>query len=72
MGVRLPSAAVAASDRIPDLGALMRDSRVLQPVRRFWVLIWLLIVLALSLWAVWSAQHADADADTAATRHCVQ
>ena len=41
----------------------MRDSRVLQPVRRSWVLIWLLIVLALSLWAVWSASSADEHAD---------
>lgn len=41
----------------------MRDSRVLQPVRRSWVLIWLPIVLALSLWAVWSASSADEHAD---------
>ena len=37
----------------------MRSSRILQPVRRSWVLVWLMIVLALSLWAVWSASHAD-------------
>ena len=46
--------------------------RLIEPVRRGWVLVWLTVVLALSLWAVWSAQHADDDADTAATRHCVQ
>lgn len=46
--------------------------RVLEPVRRSWVLVWLLVVLALSLWAVWSAEHADDAADDTAYQHCVQ
>lgn len=50
----------------------MRGSQILEPVRRSWVLVWLIVVLALSLWAVWSAEHADDDADTAAAQHCVQ
>ena len=54
----------------------MRASRVLQPVRRSWVLAWLMIVLALSLWAVWSASNADDHADrldqARASRLCVQ
>ena len=54
----------------------MRASRVLQPVRRSWVLAWLMIVFALSLWAVWSASNADDHADrldqARASRLCVQ
>lgn len=54
----------------------MRASRVLQPVRRSWVLAWLIIVLALSLWAAWSASNADEHADrldqARATRLCLQ
>lgn len=46
----------------------MNASRLLEPVRRSWVLVWLLVVLALSLWAVWSAQHADDDE----LAHCLQ
>lgn len=37
--------------------------RLIEPVRRGWVLAWLTIVLALSLWALWSAQNADDHAD---------
>ena len=54
----------------------MRASRVLQPVHRSWVLAWLMIVLALSLWAVRSASNADDHADrldqARASRLCVQ
>lgn len=50
--------------------------RLIEPVRRGWVLAWLMVVLALSLWAVWSASHADDHADrldqARATRLCVQ
>lgn len=37
--------------------------RLLEPVRRGWVLAWLMVVLALSLWALWSASNADDHAD---------
>lgn len=57
------------------MGALTVPERLrhlAEPVRRSWVLAWLLVVLALSLWAVWSAEHVESRSDATAYGHCVQ
>ena len=50
----------------------MRVSELLAPVKRSWVLAWLLVVLGLSLWSVWSSERVDSATRKSLLGHCLR